>query len=122
MTLSEIVDLIATNTYVSEIDGLSNNQRVAFICRTLGVSSIDLTGKYPFDAVMSCSNVEKVKAIIYVAMLQHQFTAMASSLHHMDAEEGELKCAFLHLWILKMQWHLKHLEQGEVTPPFPFIH
>lgn len=121
LTRNDIANLIGSNTYPHNHDGVSNAERVNAIVNVFGRTLLEMESSFPYDLVIQCQDTAKVQASIYLATLQHQYHAMIAADGHCTHENADMKCAWLHLWIKKMDWHLTHLKNNQLTPPFPFL-
>lgn len=117
----QIAYLIGTNCEPHVHDGVSNAERVACIVNVFGRSMLPLDEEFDYGVVMQSDDPVKVQAAIYLATLQHQYLAVMMADGHTPVAIGDPKQAVVHLWALKMQWHLKHLKENKFTPPFPFV-
>lgn len=118
----DIIEIVTQNEEPYAEDGKSNVDRMLFIFRTFGCETIRLSESFDFSLPLRIADADKVLASIYLAMIQHQIATMMAAAGYLDQNDADLMCAFLHLAILKMRWHHKHLTANKVTPPFPFLH
>lgn len=121
LTREDIASIVTSNTLPPEDGGPPNSERVAIVCETFDRPMIALDDDFPYDEVLQCADPKKVQAAIYLATLQHQYVSMIGTVGHMSRATAETHCTWLHLCVMKMEWHLDHLTKGQPTPPIPFV-
>lgn len=121
LTREDIVSIVCSNTLPPEDGGPPNSERAAIVMETFGVTAIQLDDDFPYEEALQSTDPNKVQAAIYLATLQHQFTSMIGTVGHISKNAADVRCTWLHLCIMKMEWHLDHLKKAEPTPTIPFV-
>jgi hypothetical protein len=135
--MSDEVDLVAylpentpdTDTLQNQIkmshipcsgDGISNAWRTFYICEVFEVQDVNLNQIFPFKAMTTAKDKEKVRASIHLAKLQFQFNEACRYHEIVDEEDADYHAAYLHHMIRLMVHHLSYLERDKPTPPIGF--
>jgi hypothetical protein len=117
-------DAIQNNIKMSHIpcsgDGISNAWRTYYICEVFDCQDIDLNQIFPFKAMMTCRDKDKVRASIHLAKLQFQFNEACRYHELVDEESADYHGAYLHHMLRSMIHHLSYLERDRPTPPIGF--
>ncbi|ARK07479.1 hypothetical protein LAV_00079 [Sphingobium phage Lacusarx] len=122
LTRSDIAHMVVSDDTPFERDGISNLDRTAFVCEAFQRPYLSMQQDLPYEEALQCHDETLVQASIYMAHLQHQYTAIATADGHYEEDVGNFRCARLQLAAMKLQWHLDHLRRNEFTPSFPFVH
>jgi hypothetical protein len=135
--MSDEVDLVAylpentpdTDTIQNQIksdhipssgDGISNAWRTYYICEVFDCQDVNLNQIFPFKAMTTARDKEKVRASIHLAKLQFQFNEACRYHEIVDDEAADYHGAYLHHMIRLMVHHLSFLERDRPTPPIGF--
>lgn len=121
LTRNDIAALVLQNDQPHD-DGVSNEERAAFVAKAFSRSIIALEEVYPYEEALLSHDPITIQAAIYLAHLQHQYYALATADGHCTEERGNTRCAAIQLSAMKLAWHLKHLNVKEYpVPAYPFI-
>lgn len=119
-TIDEItLELLVDNR--PGVDGFSNADRVSYVCAVMKCGPIELDTMYDFSPVLACQEEEVVEASKQVATLQLDYMRRLYEHRYLEKTDYEIITASLILDIQRLGWHLRHVAEGKITPPFPFI-
>jgi hypothetical protein len=117
-------DTLQTQIKMSHIpcsgDGISNAWRTFYICEVFEVQDVNLNQIFPFKAMTTAKDKEKVRASIHLAKLQFQFNEACRFYEIVSDEDADYHAAYLHHMIRLMVHHLSYLERDKPTPPIGF--
>lgn len=111
---------IKTSTIPSNGDGICNAWRTQFVCEVFDVQDVNLNQVFPFRAMLTCRDKDKVRASVHLAKLQFQLNESCRYLGYIDDEDADYHGCYLHHMIRMMAHHLSYLERDKPTPPIGF--
>lgn len=111
---------VCTSAFVGP-DGLSNRDRLAFVCSTFGVDSVALADVFDYDAVIARGDLLFLQAASFLAMLQHEYITRCCIDGLTTEDEHALAMATIVLARAKISWAMLHVSTGHKPPPYPFI-
>ncbi len=119
---TDLVEMILSDTRPMGHDGCSNADRAAYICEVFDCEHIDLTASYDFTNINACKDLDYVVACKHLALLKMAFIREAVDYSAMEPMAADINLQYLTLAIQRINWHIRHLAEGKLTPPFPGIH
>jgi hypothetical protein len=111
---------IKTSLIPSNGDGICNAWRTSYICDVFDVQDVNLNQVFPFTAMTTAKDKEKVRASIHLAKLQFQFNESCRYYEIVDEADADYHAAYLHHMIRLMAHNLSYLERDKPTPPIGF--
>jgi hypothetical protein len=113
-------DQIKMDHVPSSGDGISNAWRTYYICEVFEVQDISLNQVFPFKAMTTSRDKEKVRASIHLAKMQFQFNEACRYHEIVEEEMADYHGAYLQHMLRLLIHHLSFLEQDKPTPPIGF--
>lgn len=119
-SIEVLQDQIKNSQIPSTGDGITNAFRTYYICEVFEVQEVNLNQVFPFRAMITCKDKDKVRASIHLAKLQFQFNEACRHYQYIEEDSADYHGCYLHHMIRTLAHHLSYLERDKPTPPLGF--
>ncbi|USM11537.1 hypothetical protein vBCbaSRXM_92 [Citromicrobium phage vB_CbaS-RXM] len=121
MSPSEIANQIVNSTDRTGPEGLSNREKLYFICDVFDVAGINLNDTFDYDAAIATQDCEIIQCAMFLASFQWEWATRCHLHGYATEQQQEEALAYLTLAKGKMAWAMTYLMVGREPPPYPFV-